>query len=173
MPVTDLSYARKRSAEHLVILGVETRGWNCGWALVTDGNPTAAGSIGARDHVDGKVVPQSHRIASLFGNLLEVARERQPLFIVGEAKAKPGPVWMLPPLLAMACGVRYVEMKDCLSLLNIDARSLKAWATVQLGKTPEDDLVAQALALATALSGSLRGHGHHVHGPGCDHADGE
>ena len=156
MSVTDLSYARKRPGDRPRTLAIETRGWGCGWAVFEGDRPVDCGRASARDHVEGKPVPQSHRVAGLFRNLLQIAGEREVGFVVSEVKVRPGPVWMLPPLLAVAIECRFAELRDWQTQLGLDAKSLRSWATVILGKPPEDELMTFALGMAAVASKLFR-----------------
>ena len=151
----DLSYAKKAGPEGKaggVSLALDTRGWSVGWAVVAGDSPRDCGMIAARDHVGGKVVPQSHKISGLYRSLLALAVQNEVDLVVTENKTKPGPVWMLPALVAVALNARYGELRDWMPDLQLDAKSIVSWATVLLGKPPEDPLVAHALGLAAVAA---------------------
>lgn len=149
----DLSYAKQGgNAAAKGSLALDTRGWSCGWAVVVDDLPRDCGMIAARDHVGGKPIPPSHKMASLFRSLLMLGVKNEVDLVVTEIKPRQGPIWMLPSLVAVALNARYGELKDWLGELNLDEKSLKQWATVLLGKPPEDDLVSCALGLAAVAS---------------------
>lgn len=149
----DLSYAKQGTgAAAKGSLALDTRGWCCGWAVVVGDQPRDCGLITARDHVNGKANPPSHKIAGLFRSLLLLGVKNEVDLVVTEIKHKQGPIWMVPSLVAVALNARYGELKDWLGDLNLDEKSLKAWATVLLGKAPEDDLMASALGLAAVAS---------------------
>lgn len=155
----DLSYAKqgpahvgRRNEGPRGSLALDTRGWSCGWAIVTGETPQDCGMITARDHAGGKPIPASHKMAGLFRSLLLLGVKHDVDLVVTELKSKPGPIWMLPALVAVSLNARYGEIKDWLGELNLDEKSLKGWATVLLGKPPEDDLVSSALGLAAVAA---------------------
>jgi len=156
----DLSYAKKGgpSGERNTTLALDTRGWSVAWAVVIGDRPGDCGMVAARDHVQGKPVPPSHKIAGLYRTVLELGLRHEVDLVVTEMKSKPGPIWMLPSLAAVALNSRYGELRDWMGDLGLDAKSLRSWATVLLGKPPEDDLVASALGLA-AVAARLRSRG--------------
>jgi hypothetical protein len=157
----DLSYAKKGGTPGAPAggprgtLALDTRGWSCGWAIVVEDKPQDCGMVSARDHVHGKPVPPSHKMAGLFRSLLVLGVRAEVDLVVTELKTKQGPIWMLPSLVAVALNARYGELKDWLGDLQLTEKSLRSWATVLLGKPPEDDLVASALGLA-AVAARLR-----------------
>lgn len=152
-PMTvDLSYAKKPAGGEPASLALDTRGWAVGWAVVTGDRPGDCGMLAARDHYHGKPIPPSHKMAGLFRNLLMLGIKHQCDLVVAEVKGKPGPIWMLPSLVAVALNARYGELKDWHAELGLDAKSLRSWATVLLGKPPEDELVASALGLGAVAS---------------------
>lgn len=150
----DLSYAKQSTpaAGPKGSLALDTRGWSCGWAVVIGDTPQDCGMITARDHAEGKPIPPSHKMAGLFRSLLMLGVKHDVDLVVTEIKVKQGPIWMLPSLVAVSLSARYGEIKDWLGELNLDEKSLKQWATVLLGKTPEDDLVSSALGLAAVAA---------------------
>lgn len=148
----DLSYAKKPAGGEPTSLALDTRGWACGWAVVVGDRPGDCGMLAARDHFQGKPIPPSHKMAGLYRSLLMLGIKHQCDLVVAEVKHKPGPIWMLPALVAVALNARYGELKDWHAELGLDEKSLKSWATVLLGKAPEDDLVASALGLGAVAS---------------------
>jgi hypothetical protein len=155
MPITDLSYAARRpQGGRGVVLAIETRGWTCGWSLVAGADrPQDCGLFSARDHVDGKPVPASHRVAGAFGLLLGKAQEARVDLVVAEPRAKPGPLWTIAPILAVALHARYAELRDWMADLNIGSdRELRQWATLVLGRPPEDEVVSIALGMGAVAA---------------------
>jgi hypothetical protein len=152
MSVTDLSYARNRRDENPAILALDLRGWNCAWAINGEDRPLHWGRLVAKDHMDGKPVPPSTRIAGIFRGLLEASVDRGVCAVVTEVKANPGPLWSVPPILATAFNVRYAELRDWVDELEVDRKAIRLWATVTIGKTIEDDLVASAIGMAVAAA---------------------
>lgn len=152
----DLSYAKQGTRENgpKGSLALDTRGWSCGWAVVVGDAPQDCGMITARDHAEGKPIPPSHKMAGLFRSLLMIGVKHDIDLVVTELKSakQQGPIWMLPSLVAVSLSARYGEIKEWLGELNLDEKSLKQWATVLLGKPPEDDLVASALGLAAVAA---------------------
>lgn len=150
----DLSYAKQVGdpARPKGSLALDTRGWSCGWAVVVGDAPVDCGMITARDHADGKPIPPSHKMAGLFRSLLMIGMKHDVDLVVTEVKAKQGPIWMLPALCAVSLAAQYGEIKDWLGDLNLDEKSLASWATVLLGKEPEDELVSTALGLAAVAA---------------------
>ena len=150
----DLSYAKNSgpAATPKGSLALDTRGWSVGWAIIGEDAPQDCGMIAARDHVNGKPVPPSHKVAGLFRSLLMLGVKAQVDLVVTELKTKQGPVWMLPSLVAVALNARYGELKDWMDELNLDSKTIKSWATVLLGKPPEDDLVSSALGLGAVAA---------------------
>ena len=152
MAIPDLSYAKKKDNEKPAILAIETRGWMVGWALAVENQPGDCGRLAARDHIDGKPVPASQRVAGVFRGLLNLALEHHVDLIVSEHKSKPGPLWAIPPILAAALQARYGELSDWMAELGMDSKQLRSWATVVLGKPPEDEILSAALGMAAAAS---------------------
>jgi hypothetical protein len=156
MSAVDLSYAKKLPPEKgPVTLAIDTRGWAAGWALVEGETPVNAGFLSPHDHMDGRPVPPSHKVAGVFQNLIKIAVEAGIDMVVVEAKSKPGPIWTVGPLVAVATRARFAELRGWMEDLNLDSKSVRSWATVVLGKPPEDDLVATALGLG-AVAAKLR-----------------
>ena len=148
--MTDLSYARNQRDENTAILALDVRGWNCAWAIYSEAKPLFWGRLGARDHKDGKPVPQSTKIAGLFRSLLEAVADHDVSVVVTEVKANPGPIWSIPPLLAATLNTRYAELRDWIDELDADRMTIRSWATVTTGKPVEDELVANAIGLAVS-----------------------
>lgn len=158
MPV-DLSYAKSgesRSPDRTLSLAISIRGWSLGWAIFAGEQAYKVGHVHARDHSKGAVVPVYQRIMGVMSTIAKVAVTDQVRVVLGHTEKADGPLWSVPPLLALMLGLVYGDMPTWKEHLGKDVKELHGFATLLLGRKPDHELEVLALGLGAAAAQARR-----------------
>ncbi|MBI3891042.1 MAG: hypothetical protein HY303_05885 [Candidatus Wallbacteria bacterium] len=151
MSVIDLSYAKGKQSEQEqkeVVLAVATRGWGWGWALYENDQPATCGFFRVPDHDEGHPLTHAKKCVLAFGELIHVGQRHRFQALVTDQKDHSVPAASLLPILCAMSNAAYAEAdRDWLDQIGLKRKELGPWATVFLGKPPEDETVTQSLGL--------------------------
>lgn len=151
MSVIDLKYAKegKTQEREEVLLALYPRGWGWGWAVAQKLSVTASGFFRVPDHYQGKATPHAQKCVMAFQNLVELSQRFRYNTMLTEVRDNTSAAASLQPVAAVLGGSRYLQIvPGWLEELGLKRKELESWATVQLGKSPEDEAVSFALGLA-------------------------
>lgn len=157
MSIVDLSYAKEQRAraqdpDSIRSLSMSIRGWTVGWAMFEGEQAREVGHFTIRDTVKGGTpVPCYQRVMGAMSEAAKLAMRFQAQIIVSHTKAQ-GPLWTLAPILALTLGVIYGDMPDWKEHIGKNIKELRGWATLLLGKEPEDETEVLALGLGAAAA---------------------
>jgi hypothetical protein len=165
MTVVDLSSAVKQGQKEKdpkMTLGLAVKGWVVAWATAREGQVVKCGLFRVPERLEQRKLPSSERAAMAFRALVEIALQESPVLVVQEnQKAPAGPIWNLPPILAVTQRCGYTEVGDqWMEALGVDRKSLRSWATVALGSAPQDESVPRAMGIALMGSELLKRASH-------------
>lgn len=151
MSVIDLKYAKEGKPQERegIVLALYPRGWAWGWAAVQNLGVTASGFFRVPDHYQGKATPHAQKCVMAFQHLVELSQRFHYNTMITEVRDNASPAASLQPVASVLGGSRYLQIvPGWLDELGLKRKELESWATVQLGKAPEDEAVSLALGLA-------------------------
>ncbi len=151
MPPIDLSYVKKGappSKQDSAVMIVQTRGWGWGYAIYEAEQPKTTGFFRIPDHADGRSLGHARKCVGAFQHLMVLAEEHRFRVLLTEKKDASAPPSSLLPVLSLLVGAGYLEVeRGWMDDLGLKRQNLQKWATVLLGKAPEDETVTQALGI--------------------------
>lgn len=151
MSTLDLSYAKEKhpqSERAEVTLSVSARGWGWGWSIFEGDRPTTSGFFRVPDHEGGHATTHAKKCVLAFGELIEAARRAPFQVLITDVREPSHAAASLLPVLAAMNRAMYVQAdRDWLDQVDLKKKELSSWATVFLGKAPQDETVSLSLGL--------------------------